>query len=76
MWTDRDAIRNAFVRLGYPTVKRKQLEARAGKCSCLPVVFDILRHNDSNTKSVVLVSPLAHALLSMSTVFMVIKWKI
>ena len=30
MWTDREieeAIRNAFARLGYPTVKIKQLEA-------------------------------------------------
>ena len=30
MWSDREieeAVRNAFVRLGYPTVKREQLEA-------------------------------------------------
>ena len=30
MWTYREieqAVRNAFVRLGYPTVKREQLEA-------------------------------------------------
>ena len=93
MWTDREieeAIRIAFARLGYSSVKSEQLEAArefvkgkdvfvalptgAGKSlcyGCLPVVFDILRQNDSDTKSVaVVVSPLKALMLDQTQSFM------
>ena len=64
MWTDREieeAVRNAFVRLGYPTVKREQLEAAGefvkGK--------DVYRSPHGSQQFKVTVTSCSHAFLAV-----------